>query len=567
MDEFREKDEFELAVEKYDMPKKSGAHVFNIENEFADVKDPLKYTSLSVRVIPIKNEILGLFKNVDDLYIGSDYKGDLSFVNDINPKRIIINKTISENELRDLRLLSVEELSICVETSANPIVIKAPRLRKLFLSGDYRDNKSRSVDLTECCALEELIIRDGIKIDVFTIGRLESLKKLCIYEGQIENLKWVAQYRNLEHMEINHCHLKDISGVEMLYKLRILDLSHNDIKSADPLSHLSELEFVNLYDNSISSSNIADKIKAVKLILTGTDYVVDNQMNLAVGAIGGVCAQVDAEFEKPIESFPIYMQKSISERRSLPRLDRIKLAFQQEFEQYYFKLSPNKAYANTDYDPLKAKEMYLRKMRSRFLFLKYTEAIKEDYRNEQVQFCRKYTDDTLIVITCKNVFAITVKYKPYEEDEDDEEFGGKIEIEIPSTRRHVSALKEVIYDLWDEFVSDLEISDYNFKIRIEMKYSGDFYSTDLAVPVMYAMDLAVNGRFKADKVLIGTFGIAENCETIPRKRYLSMAKNEGAREVLLYGRNEEWVAEYSKTIPEQYGLKCDFYEFIGSIFD
>lgn len=99
-----------------------------------------------------------------------------------------------------------------------------------------------------------------------------------------------------------------------------------------------------------------------------------------------------------------------------------------------------------------------------------------------------------------------------------------------------------------------------------MKYSGDFYSTDLAIPIMYAMYLAIHNRFKADKVMIGSFGLAENCESIPKKIYLTMAKNEGAREVFLYGNDEEWVTEYRKMISERYNLDCDFYESIEGIF-
>lgn len=41
--------------------------------------------------------------------------------------------------------------------------------------------------------------------------------------GNIESLKWIAQYRNLEHLEIVRSHIKDISGLENLQRLRRLD--------------------------------------------------------------------------------------------------------------------------------------------------------------------------------------------------------------------------------------------------------------------------------------------------------------------------------------------------------
>lgn len=103
-------------------------------------------------------------------------------------------------------------------------MVEAPKLKKLVLSGDYKDNKKfRRLDLTGCFDIEELIIKERANIDVYSIGRLEHLKKLCIYGGNIESLKWIAQYRNLEHLEIVRSHIKDISGLENLQRLRRLD--------------------------------------------------------------------------------------------------------------------------------------------------------------------------------------------------------------------------------------------------------------------------------------------------------------------------------------------------------
>lgn len=64
-------------------------------------------------------------------------------------------------------------------------MVEAPKLKKLVLSGDYKDNKKfRRLDLTGCFDIEELIIKERANIDVYSIGRLEHLKKLCIYGGE-----------------------------------------------------------------------------------------------------------------------------------------------------------------------------------------------------------------------------------------------------------------------------------------------------------------------------------------------------------------------------------------------
>lgn len=549
---------FEESVNQYYIKRYEQSVRFNVFTGFIKVDNPEKYKYLSVSVSPVNDVQFKVFTNIEGVFIGNTYKGDLSFVNNWNLKRLIINQERSWEEISSLNLKTVESLDIRISDVGNCRRIDAPALRNLTISFNEFSEINRVetyIDLSGLNNLERLVIKNGrIKLD--NLGDLPALKSLSIYNINIGNLKWVSKYKTLESLVVSGCNLKDVSGVEHLERLRKLDLNRNNIKSIMPVSSLYNLEYLNIYRNDIADVyEFIDGLKLDSYVYSEEEFAVHTLIHSSISDISRACDCAEKYSSIPIDKIPFLYRKTEEQCRSLAPMERIQKYYQLLFLEDLNRITPENCHKIYSYN---IKSEYINRMMTLFPFLRVPESIMKEIEQEKEHFCEKYTDSTQIVIAADNVFAITVNQHERGEEGSDIVVNSKGKTEL---------LKQLIFEIWEKYVQDYEIRDYCFNIEIQAKYSQVYYITDIAITVVYAMLLAIENKLDVKRVLVGTFGIGENCEKPVQEKYLYMAKQEGADKVVLYGNEDVTdLAEYGKNMHEKYGVECIYYEFISWLF-
>ncbi len=568
------KDLFEQTVNQYFRYKYEQSLTYVINNSFLSVDTPEKYKKLTISTEPANIILLKPFINIEEIFINSSYDGDLSFIDDFKIKKLSIHVEKTWKELSSLKLENVEELSIRVSSDDTSMVLNAPKLKSLAiacstLNSHPKNDSVHKIDLSHYEYLEEIEFHGETKFDYSTLGSTKKLKRLSIIRDKINNIRWIEECSMLRSLTISGCGLSDIESIQRLENLEYLDLSRNEIKTIRPLLYLSGLNTVILYGNKITDNEtIIDRVKAKEIVLTEQDNEFQTLISKSVKeSVYKACSKVESLSTKPIEEIPQFSRAREIEERKLKPVERIKREFQREFIADFYNIKPLKYGLHTG-NIGEIKEKYVEKMLSVYPFLTVTKEMRDSIDKDKRKFCVEYVRNSLILVTCDNVFAITVSCKESDADLDDDWDKDKIHIEITDGNNHRRALTSIIEDEREKYIEDYDIEEYEFDIKIEHKYSSRFHATDIAIPVMYAMSLAIKDRFQANKVLIGTFGLGKNCECAPPDLYIEMAKYEGASTILLYGDEEnEELGLYQSEIEKKYGLECEFYPYIGAFFE
>ncbi len=129
---------------------------------------------------------------------------------------------------------------------------------------DLSINDEAEIDITPLVALEKLVLADAKSCKMQ--NNLTSLKELWLsgYGGDFRDFNGVP---NLEVLYYNHSQSKNLKGIAQFSKLRHLDISSNhSLESISELKSLKNLEELNMRDCSITDISVLKNLKALKVL-------------------------------------------------------------------------------------------------------------------------------------------------------------------------------------------------------------------------------------------------------------------------------------------------------------
>lgn len=98
----------------------------------------------------------------------------------------------------------------------------------------------------------------GILEDISPIKNLKKLKKIIIYDCNVENIDCISQLKMLESVHVFKTKVKDISALSGLNFVEYLYLHRNAINDITPIYNLPNLIHVTLSDNNLTDEQISD---------------------------------------------------------------------------------------------------------------------------------------------------------------------------------------------------------------------------------------------------------------------------------------------------------------------
>ncbi len=248
--------------------------VFVEESVFGynDFKIILQLSGIGInKIIEIRNlnnltylEVLNLVGNNIKVIEGLDFLKNLKLLWLSNNKIKEIQGLHNLYQLENLALNNNEiELIEGLETLVNlkklnlnrNVIKKVEGLNKLekltTLSLSY--NKIKNIKNDNLPVNLEVLSLTGNKIgnNFSGIKNLTKLKKLALFDCQIDSIEYIPELKDLEILNLGNNNITEINALNNLFKLKELNLANNNIHKIYELSKLKDLESLGLENNKI----------------------------------------------------------------------------------------------------------------------------------------------------------------------------------------------------------------------------------------------------------------------------------------------------------------------------
>lgn len=212
----------------------------------------------------------------------------------------VVKISVGENNLTDLKenVLNLPNLQI-VDLSYNKfskfpkILCSIQHLTELDFSGNFFENLKSFPEMKN---LSSLRIGKTILKDLGEFKKFPNLKKLFIFELDINSLKSLPPLKNLENLDLDNCKLTsledmpdlpnlkwllarsngiiDLKGIEKCMGLEFLFLAENFIETIENVSSLKNLKWIILGNNKLKS------LKGLEMLDKLEQVIIDNNLNL-----------------------------------------------------------------------------------------------------------------------------------------------------------------------------------------------------------------------------------------------------------------------------------------------
>jgi len=120
--------------------------------------------------------------------------------------------------------------------------------------------------------LEEIefnTIKDEVPDSRFFSLRNQKVVAIGLIESRLDNIKSIAQFKDLEFLDLFDNEIEDISPLKGLVKLEELDLSFNKINNSTHLSELKNISRLRIYQNPVSDLNGINKLSKLSYLAIG----------------------------------------------------------------------------------------------------------------------------------------------------------------------------------------------------------------------------------------------------------------------------------------------------------
>jgi hypothetical protein len=552
-------DSFDNSVEKALVEIKKRTHSTDswlcISEDGYKITNPEKYEDISLQC-DINTIDLSKLCNLKRLSIRSNSHGDLYGIP--IPKAFSVSIFFKWEYLKQFCFDDAEDLELCIEPTEEEISISSGNLKRLKLSFRPMDGEFHSVhlNLTGCENLETLILSGITLVDTKNIEFLPSLKVLNARECSIPSLSWIKEYDLLNALFLEHCNITRLEGIEALQHLERISLSGNNISDLTPLMGLKSLKKLNVINNPVSRIQV-EELRNNNVFVIATRQDRDLMYLDDVGDERFLQTAVQAQLQedlKPIEQFPVYQQKYISESRKLSFNDRLKDNIQRRFQSFFYSITPWSAYGavnNWQY-----REYYMNSMLDKYPFLKIQDHMTEAISLEKQKYCDPAKNNRLVFIQSNDIVCIEVAITP-------DKTGLTINHE-PSFR--LNGIEKLVVKHWPSEYEGI-LQDNYLEISIVGKYSG-LEAESLVFPVIISVLAYSKGYCDGKKAIIGDFKVNGTLKKeAASDKNISIAENEGAKNVFMYGK----AASYDKKTLSQHNLNYyyvkDYKDIIGKMLE
>ena len=100
--------------------------------------------------------------------------------------------------------------------------------------------------------VKKLFVNELDAFDPAELGKFPNLKGLIIRDTPLRDLAFLAEYPELEILELYGNSLRTLNGLEGSPNLKELQVNHQFVKNISVIADFKQLEVLRLYDNEIS---------------------------------------------------------------------------------------------------------------------------------------------------------------------------------------------------------------------------------------------------------------------------------------------------------------------------
>lgn len=156
----------------------------------------------------------------------------------------LCTKKEADEIIREDEDFDVEEIGILVNLSecakTEVLSLKAPESEIESLKG-----------LSNYPNIENLQLYKNRISDISEISVMKNLRELNLHTNRIRDISSLSGIKKLRHLNLSKNRISDISGLSGCTEIRQLDLSENEISDISALQNLTSLEFLTLSKNQI----------------------------------------------------------------------------------------------------------------------------------------------------------------------------------------------------------------------------------------------------------------------------------------------------------------------------
>jgi Leucine-rich repeat (LRR) protein len=492
---------------------------------------------------------LSAFPNVEELFIGSTYAGDLRNISGLEKiKRLSIHGYRLWSDIAELNLANLEELYVSIQKDGDYISLVCPKLKSLEICFDHPDamrSKAGELDYLFLGNIEKLVLRNAEGINYREIACLQNLKELRIDDEELDNVEFLQEMYNLKKLTL-HGKIVDVSPLRNLTNLEYLNLYENSITDAACLENLVELKYLDLFHNPVANDFDRSSIEFSRV--TETDNAVADIKKRAERTVEHAVRFCWSLQNKNMDEMPIWQRRREERDRKLPFVERVKENQQFQFQIGFNEVSPLGVGSTPGLSAVQQHEIYLRHALKRYPYLKVTEDMKRLLEIESCRLMDRFCNPNSLVCILKG--ALIIIQTAISEGEGEINIRGDIR---PSDGR---VLINKIQGKWYSII-DCPMEQYKIEIDIRFVYKElsddkDKYISSLAWSCLLPICMCLQQNSVIGKgILIAEFkddGILK--QNIAKQREIRLAEQNGARYVICYGSKKSYGdSEYAS-----YGL-------------
>ncbi len=150
-----------------------------------------------------------------------------------------------------------------------------PRLRRISLDAYSADTLRVLASLEQLEFLSVGLPFEGPPVDLSPLGKLTSLKSLCVVPGSIKSLDWIAKLTQLESLCLNQTDVVDLSALAVLQTLQALYMRGTKVEDLSPLRRSAALRKLDMTYTQVSDLEPLGSCTDMEVLKLGGTKVQD----------------------------------------------------------------------------------------------------------------------------------------------------------------------------------------------------------------------------------------------------------------------------------------------------
>ncbi len=146
-------------------------------------------------------------------------------------------------------------------------------MTELFIT-DYKINKFINCNPLKITQLIIYAVND-IELVLNNLHKFINLQKLCLYNNQIKEIKYLNNLVNLQELDLDNNKITEIKGLDNLVNLQKLGLSKNQITEIKGLDNLVNLQKLYLCENKITEIKGLDNLVNLQTLYLSSNQITE----------------------------------------------------------------------------------------------------------------------------------------------------------------------------------------------------------------------------------------------------------------------------------------------------